>query len=199
MDNLVKDLINLDFNVKDFVVVCIGTKKSFLDSVGPMIGTILKDNIPDIYVYGQMDNNCHALNIESIIERIKVEHPNKKILAIDSCLTSDNKKVGTFELKQGAIYPGAGVGKNLPKVGDYSIRAFVLEKENKSLITNNELIIHKRCDEYVSYVSDIVCSISMAIVKANEYYIKHNNINISVVESFLSKCRNKLRKIIKGY
>jgi hypothetical protein len=59
-----------------------------------------------------------------MLERIEEAHPDACIVAIDACLEKA-KSVGSMELRDGALEPGAGVGKVLPSVGDYNIIGIV--------------------------------------------------------------------------
>lgn len=165
---LIQGLINIGFNIDDFVVVCIGTNKSFLDSVGPRVGTELFNNIPNIIVYGTMDDNCHALSLGSKFKEIAELYPNKKVLAIDACCTRHPEKVGTIELLKGAIEPGAGVGKKLPSIGDFSIKAFTLDMASQDLI--HDVFLKASCKQkiYMQHVKNSVDIISSAIIEVNK-------------------------------
>lgn len=164
MNQLKKSLTKIGFNTNDYIVVCIGTQKVYLDSVGPLVGTVLKRKLPDLIVYGILGDNCHALNIETKFNEIHKLYPNKKILAIDACCTRFEEKLGTIEMSKGAIRPGAGVGKNLPAIGDYAIKAFTIEKNCQQLLDDDLLKRSSRRDELTSYVIDIVHTISSAII-----------------------------------
>ena len=50
------------FITKDTVIVCIGTDKCIGDCLGPLVGTLLKDNLLPLPVYGTISNPVHALN-----------------------------------------------------------------------------------------------------------------------------------------
>ena len=164
MKQLMKQLNKIDFNLNDFIVVCIGTQKAYLDSVGPLVGTVLKRNIPGLTVYGVLGDNCHALNLNEKFEEIKRLYPNKKIIAIDACCTKSDEKLGTIEMTKGAIRPGAGVGKDLPPIGDYAIKAFTLKYSHQHLLDDNMLRLSKKRDELTEYVTNAVSVISSAII-----------------------------------
>jgi len=71
-------------------------------------------------VYGTIDHPVHALNLTETLERIKEAHPDACIVGIDACL-GEAKSIGSMKLRDGALKPGASIGKILPPVGDYSI------------------------------------------------------------------------------
>ena len=104
---------------RELVWVCVGTDRSTGDSLGPFVGTMLTEaGVPN--VYGTLDHPVHALNLAETLERIEKAHPDACIVAIDACL-GKAKSVGSMELRDGALEPGAGIGKVLPSVGDYNI------------------------------------------------------------------------------
>lgn len=104
----------------EIVFFCIGTDRSTGDSFGPLIGSYLKE-FGYTNVFGTIDEPVHAVNLIEMIESIP---EGKKVIAIDACLGTFGS-VGTLALNKGTIKPGAGVGKDLPAVGDYGITAIV--------------------------------------------------------------------------
>jgi putative sporulation protein YyaC len=165
MKKLIDQLIKIGFNTDDYVIICIGTQRAYADSIGPSVGSAILKAFPNAIVYGSIDNNCHALNIESIIRKIKRKHSDKKILAIDACITSDGNKLGDIKVIKGSIKPGAGVGKNLPQIGDYSIKAYVLRSEHKYLLCDDLLNQHPSKDEIYTRVNNMIQKISGAIIE----------------------------------
>ncbi len=167
MKQLIKDLNKINFNLDDFIVVCIGTQRAYLDSVGPLIGSKLQELHPNAIIIGQLNDNCHALSLESKLKFIQRHYSNKKILAIDACCTKNKQKLGTIEFQRGPISPGAGVGKQLPSVGDYCIKVFTVDKERQFLLEDG--ILAEYYDNHMFYkivresVNDIVNSINQAI------------------------------------
>lgn len=121
---LTKDIMNIvqDNKNKEIVIVNIGTDRHIGDSIAPMVGTILTENNVNVQVYGTLENPIHALNLVKNLEDIKHNHLNSIIIAIDACL-GDN--VGTIILSDVSISPGKGAGKDLPLVGDYSIKIII--------------------------------------------------------------------------
>jgi putative sporulation protein YyaC len=100
-------------------IVCIGTDKCIVDSLGPLTGTLLSKVNLDIDIYGTLDKPVHAMNIMDYIKIIKKKNYDK-IIAIDACL-SNKKGQGVIEVREGPITPGKGIGKILPEIGDLSI------------------------------------------------------------------------------
>lgn len=124
------------YQSKDIVLLCIGSDRVTGDSLGPLIGykmqnykhfykSILnKNNHRKLHLYGTLENPVHAMNLKETIEEIKVMHPSTPIIAIDASL-GNAKYIGCVTVGIGALHPGTGVHKNLPKVGDIFITGIV--------------------------------------------------------------------------
>lgn len=113
---------------KDTVIFNIGTDKCIGDSFAPILGTLLNEKGIDIPVYGTLEKPIHALNIHEYIDVVKTVNSNSRIIAIDSALGHKNN-IGKISIRNTPIKPGAGVGKKLPHIGDYSIVLTVEEIE----------------------------------------------------------------------
>lgn len=108
----------------DTVVFCIGTDRSTGDCLGPLVGHKLKDmNMANVYIFGSLDEPVHAKNLNIYLSKLK-EFKNPYIIAIDACL-GKMERVGFINIKEGPLFPGAGVNKNLPSVGNISITGIV--------------------------------------------------------------------------
>ena len=112
-----REILN-EISLGEAVIVCIGTDKVMADSLGPLVGTMLESFDMGLCVYGTLDSPVHALNLESVLDEINELYPNSNILAIDACVGEEKGKV---VCRVGSIRPGAGVDKELPSVGTYSI------------------------------------------------------------------------------
>ena len=112
---------------KNTLIVCIGTPKVWFDKTAPIVGTLLTEKYNIKNVLGTYDDPVHALNLEERIKNIK--HNN--ILAIDSCVATDNKKVGDILFGENTpVMPGAYNNKKLPPVGNNSILAITIREED---------------------------------------------------------------------
>lgn len=138
---------------KEIVIICIGTDRSTGDSLGPLVGTFLKEELSEEYViYGTIDEPIHAQNLELTLEEIEEKHPDKFVIAIDACL-GHLKTVGKIKVNKGALRPGAGVNKELPSVGDIHIfgivnvggymEVFVLQNTRLKLVYGMAKVISK--------------------------------------------------------
>lgn len=109
----------------ELIFLCIGSDRVTGDCLGPYIGYQLSQlDLHGIYVYGTLHDPVHAMNLAKISQLIKVLHPNGLIIAIDASL-GQKKHLGYVTIANGALYPGAGVQKELPPVGDIHITGIV--------------------------------------------------------------------------
>lgn len=115
---------------KEIVFICIGTDKHVWDSLGPMTGSFIKLN-SEATVYGFLDNPVTAINVESVSNEIYSKHKDAIIIAIDIAIVPENEleydKV--VHIKKGGLKPGLGTGKELKRVGDYSILYYVVKSD----------------------------------------------------------------------
>ncbi|HWJ03474.1 MAG TPA: spore protease YyaC [Verrucomicrobiae bacterium] len=100
---------------RDVKILCIGTDRVTGDAFSPLVGTFLKGF--GLNPLGTLDEPIHAGNLTQCVEEIGEE---PYILALDACL-GNLHSVGKINLYEGAITPGAGVGKKLDRVGDLGI------------------------------------------------------------------------------
>lgn len=109
----------------ELVFLCIGTDRVTGDCLGPYVGKEL-NRIKDknFFVYGTPEQPVHALNLKQVYGHIKAAHPNALVIAIDASL-GEKKHLGYVTIGNGALYPGAGVKKELPPVGDIHITGVV--------------------------------------------------------------------------
>lgn len=127
---------------QDIIIICIGTPHVELDSLGPLLGTLIKEST-DIEVYGTMDNPIHALNVAKFLKTFQPK--DKVVVALDACV---GKCLGEVRVERRPVRPGAGVGKILPPVGDYAILITVA--------TNVfDLYTHGHLDKINTYVDKV--------------------------------------------
>lgn len=115
-----KAMIPSDITNDNVVFACIGTDRSTGDALGPLVGTYL-EGLGYTNVVGTIDDPMHAVNLAERIEKLPA---GKTVIAIDACL-GQTTSVDTHQLIKGSLKPGAGLGKDLPSVGDYSISSIV--------------------------------------------------------------------------
>lgn len=106
------------------VFLCVGTEKIIADSMGAMVGEILKKKYKiNGYVYGDFENNITARNLKNTVEKIKSTHPYSPIVLIDGIL-GDSDEVGQIKFYPYGAIPGGEFNEGV-LVGDFSILAVV--------------------------------------------------------------------------
>ena len=122
---LTKTLSYTLINKRPIIFLCIGSDRATGDSLGPLIGYKLKNSSKNnIYIYGSLENPIHSLNLSTILDKINSNFTNPFIVAIDACLGTV-QDVGKIIIEDAPLCPGLGVKKELPSVGDVSIKGVV--------------------------------------------------------------------------
>ena len=143
------------------VFLCIGSDRATGDSLGPIIGYKLKQrHLSSAYVYGTLEEPVHAKNLSEIIREIHDTFDKPFIVAIDASLGKASH-VGYFTLGEGALKPGAGVGKDLPHVGNLYITGIV----NLSGFLENSLLQTTRLHTVMSLADKISTGICYCLAK----------------------------------
>ena len=111
------------------VIVCIGTDAVVGDSLGPLVGSMLKEKLAGkTYVFGTVESPITAKEVASVADFVKNVYPDVPILAIDAALGS-REEIGVVKVIKKSIKPGLGVDKDLAEVGSASIIGIVEERE----------------------------------------------------------------------
>ncbi|MNM48973.1 hypothetical protein D3C76_277520 [compost metagenome] len=110
---------------QDMVIVCIGTDRSTGDCLGPLVGSALaKYHSSHFHLYGTLEEPVHAMNLKETLDQIHSRFVDPYIISIDACL-GQTSSVGSIQVVQGPLRPGAGVNKELPPVGDIHLTGIV--------------------------------------------------------------------------
>lgn len=118
------------------VILCVGSDLIIMDCLAPLVGTLLIDKYKiNTFVYGTLKNTITAKEIVFAKEFINKYHKGKKVLAVDAAVGKINE-IGLVKISGEGLYPGLGVNKRLPMVGDISILGIVSDKSflNKSML-----------------------------------------------------------------
>lgn len=113
-----------DIIEKDMIIFCVGTDKCVGDALGPLVGHFLESKNTSLTIVGTLHYPCHALNINQKYNEIVEKYPDSKMLAVDACL-GDPESIEDVLFRDRPVCPGKGVGKDLLRVGDYSIVGIV--------------------------------------------------------------------------
>ncbi len=142
------------------IFICVGSDLVLGDSLGPLVGTMLKKRNLQTYVYGTLNMPVTAKEVEYAKTYLKQMHPSSVIIAIDAAVGGADD-VGLIRVLGKGLKPGLGVDKNLPVLGDLSIIGIVAAKslQNYNLfnLTRLNLIFkmaEKITDGICDYLSD---------------------------------------------
>lgn len=124
-------------------VIGIGSSRINGDSLGPFVGSLLKNSFPErLTVLGNLQSPLDAATLSPELSTFTFRE-NSFIIAVDSVL-GNKEVVNSIVLKDGPMVPGMGLGNKLPPIGDCSITGVVLENDpdlkNSLLCTDLNLI-----------------------------------------------------------
>ncbi len=151
------------------IIVCIGSDLILGDSLGPLIGTFLKNKGVSAFVYGTLNCPITAKEVEYARTYLKELHPNSLIIAIDAAV-GKSEDVGLIKVYDKGLKPGLGVNKNLGEIGDISIVGVVAGKsvKNYNLFNLTRLnLVYKMAEEITksltNYISSFMTSTSFNV------------------------------------
>ncbi len=143
------------------IIVCVGSDLILGDSLGPLVGTLLRQNGVGAYVYGTLNAPITAREVDYVKTYLKKIHKNSKIIAIDAGIGPDSD-VGLIKIRDVGLKPGLGVDKELPSLGDMSIVGVVASKSirNVNLFNYTRLnLVYKMAtviaEGIIDYINDL--------------------------------------------
>lgn len=124
-------------------VIGIGSSRISGDSLGPFVGTLLKNSYPNhLTVLGNLQSPLDATTLIPEVTTYPFQK-NSFVLAVDSVFGS-KEMVNSIVVNEGPVVPGIGLGNMLPPIGNCSITGVVLENDpalkNSLLCTDLNLI-----------------------------------------------------------
>ncbi len=163
-DGIFQSLTEFNYKNKKPILICVGSDLVLGDSLGPLVGTFLKQRKFRGYIYGTLNSPITAKEVEYAKTYVKLMHPNSIVIAIDAAVGND-EDVGLIKVANSGLKPGLGVNKNLSAIGDLSIIGVVAAKSNKNYnlfnLTRLNLIykmaekIANGIENYIVYLNDI--------------------------------------------
>ncbi len=164
-----QSLIEMNEKNKKPIFICIGSDLVLGDSLGPLVGTFLKNKNLRSYIYGTLAFPITSKEVEYARTYLKQIHPNSISIAIDAAI-GEKDDVGLIRVQSKGLKPGLGVNKNLGTVGDLSIVGIVASKsmQNYNLFNLTRLnLIYKMAE-----------TIANGIEKYINYQINKENFSI---------------------
>lgn len=160
-DGISQSLVQCNPKSKKPVFICIGSDLVLGDSLGPLIGTLLRKKNLSSYIYGTLNFPITAKEVEYARVYLKQMHPDSVIIAIDAGI-GPSEDVGLIKVSDKGVAPGLGVDKKLGIVGEVSIVGVVAGKslQNYNLYNLTRLnlvyrmaeIIANGIEKYISYI-----------------------------------------------
>ncbi len=170
-DGIYQSLLECNKDGKRPIFICIGSDLVLGDSLGPLVGTFLKNRNVGSYVYGTLNFPITAKEVEYARTYLKQMHPNSISIAIDAAVGEEGD-IGLVRVLNKGLRPGLGVDKNLGIVGDISIIGVVAGKSNKNynLFNLTRLnLVYKMAETIASgiekYLSSLIQKESFTIKK----------------------------------
>jgi putative sporulation protein YyaC len=111
------------------VVVCVGSDLAVGDSLGPLVGSLLKHKTQGLgaFIYGTLASPITAKEIKYLRPFLKETHPASLCIAVDAAV-GESGDIGLIKALHKPLLPGAGAQKKLGAVGDISVLGIVAEK-----------------------------------------------------------------------
>ena len=135
------------------VILCIGSDLSVGDSLGPVTGTKLKQNLSGLncYIYGTLSKPITAHEVKYMNDFLALTHPGSPIIAIDAAVGNAGD-IGLIKVAKRGLRPGSGANKKLNKVGDVSVMGIIAEQSvfNYSLFSATRLNVVYKMSEIIA-------------------------------------------------
>lgn len=141
-----------NFN-KPPVVVCIGSDLAIGDSLGPIVGSMLKYKTQGLrlFIYGTLAAPVTAKEIKYMRTFLRETHAGSQVIAVDAAVGAEGD-IGLIKCVDSPLFPGAGANKKLGAIGDVSMMGIVAEKSlaNYGLLNTTRLNLVYSMSEVVS-------------------------------------------------
>ena len=135
------------------VVVCIGSDLAIGDSLGPIVGSMLKFKTQGlgVFLYGTLSAPVTAKEIKYVRTFLKETHRGHPVIAVDAAI-GDAGDIGLIKISNTPLLPGAGANKQLGAIGDMTIMGIVAEKSlaNYGLLNTTRLNLVYSMAEIIS-------------------------------------------------
>ncbi len=116
-----------------FVILCIGSDKISGDSLGPLVGGMLREKYKlPCPVYGTEKAPVNGVNLPEYREMLTLFHPNAAVIAVDAAIGL-KAEVGKIKIRSGGIKAGGAIAAPHKALGSIGILGVVAEKCNNPL------------------------------------------------------------------
>lgn len=117
------------------VIVCVGTDKICGDSLGPMVGRLLRHRyaVP-CPVYGVEGQTVNGVNLERFKTFLDAHYAGVPVIAVDAAL-GEESEVGEIRYRLGGVQAGGALGRKNATVGALAVLGVVGVKSEDALGT----------------------------------------------------------------
>ncbi len=140
-------------HTKPPVIVCIGSDLAIGDSLGPIVGSMLKFKTQGlhVFIYGTLAAPVTAKEIKYMRTFLKETHADSTVIAVDAAVGGEGD-IGLIKLHDKPLQPGAGANKQLGSLGELSLMGVVSEKSvaNYGLLNTTRLNLVYTMSEIIS-------------------------------------------------
>lgn len=160
MYGIVSNLLDCisDTPKQDVVIVCFGTSSISGDSLGPKIGTLLRDkyNLP-AFVYGTQEAQINGKNMQEWLSFITTIHQDALFISVDASLGSEDK-VGQIIIREDGVCPSGVTGKK-ERFGDIGILGVVAQKQGDAIMQ-----LLSVSPLYIDNLADKICNLLNSVL-----------------------------------
>ena len=133
------------------VYFCVGSDKVLIDSLGPKVGTRVRDRSNgSVVVYGVEGDTIMARNVQKAYRAVRYLHPSSKIIVIDAAIGPNIGEVKMVE----CVRPGSGVGKRLGTMGNRGI--LCTTGERLFYFCNDYEEINRRVNDAADFIANAI-------------------------------------------
>ncbi len=117
----------------ELVVLCIGSDKISGDSLGPLVGGLLREKyrLP-CPVYGTEKAPVNGVNLPEYREMLTRFHPEAAVIAVDAAVGLKSE-LGNIKIRNGGVKAGGAVAAPHKALGRIGVLGVVAEKGNNPL------------------------------------------------------------------
>lgn len=120
------------------LILCIGTPRVSGDSLGPIVGSLLKYYMPEAEIFGTTDLPLTAKEVPFLTEFISKTFIGRRIITVDSAV-GNSDEVGIVRISDVPLRPASALKKNFSKIGEVNIQGIVCERNILSVQSLREV------------------------------------------------------------
>ena len=106
------------------VIVCVGTDKISGDSLGPMVGSMLRAAGVPCPVYGVEGATVNGVNLDRYREFLASRYAGVPVIAVDAAL-GEADEVGQIRYRKGGVCAGGALGRRTEGLGQLAVLGVV--------------------------------------------------------------------------